>query len=356
VNCLKQLFFCILAVFCLKNCFCCEVAPERIEISLASRFEKVKTGSVLTRFLDMPFLEEEETKKIIVPPVCLCEPGTRVKINVYSMLYHKHSVDESLDFTRQIVSIINLELPELEIEIDLSKVDLSNIEDDFFSGFRNVTELDISGCSLTHIPESLYGLTELICFYAQNNNLFELSDQIENLKDLRTLDLSNNNFETFPVGICELESLASLFLTNNRLLSVPNEISKLNVLGLLLLSYNEFEEFPNAVCSLGELYGLSLRNNKISSIPPEIQRLEKLEDLCLVENCLTEIPMFVLKLKSLKSLYVWGNRVEFSARFSVYSYSEIFPTTYRGDSYVAVSTANSIISWVLFNKTIGRFS
>ena len=118
MNCLKQLFFCILAVFCLKNCFCCEVAPERIEISLASRFEKVKTGSVLTRFLDMPFLEEEETKKIIVPPVCLCEPGTRVKINVYSMLYHKHSVDESLDFTRQIVSIINLELPELEIEID----------------------------------------------------------------------------------------------------------------------------------------------------------------------------------------------------------------------------------------------
>jgi hypothetical protein len=70
---------------------------------------------------------------------------------------------------------------------------------------------------LTHLPESLGGLSELELLDVQGHRLESLPSSIAKLSNLDTLDLDNNRLKTLPTELGFLENLGGLFVSGNPL-------------------------------------------------------------------------------------------------------------------------------------------
>ncbi len=132
------------------------------------------------------------------------------------------------------------------------------------------TRLDLSGKSLTEIPEAIAQLT-----------------------NLTTLDLSINQISTIPESIAQLSNLTTLDLYNNQISSIPESISQLSNLTGLYLGSNQIRSIPESISQLSNLTELKLHNNQISFLPQGMQNLTKLKSLDLRDNLL-EIPPEIL--------------------------------------------------------------
>ena len=135
---------------------------------------------------------------------------------------------------------------------------------------RDSAELDLSSCSLLHLPS---GVLHLMKHY--NMTKFNLSDNL-----LSSLSPA--------FGSC-FSALTSLDLSFNNLSVLPKEILLCKSLSSVDISTNSFVVFPYLLLELSDLTEVKANNNFIADIEEEsLESHESLEEIHLVGNPLNQ--------------------------------------------------------------------
>lgn len=124
------------------------------------------------------------------------------------------------------------------------------------STFRGLEVLDLSRCNLTNIDD--------IGFVAFHN--------------LHKLNLSRNNLKTLPADIIKLFSLDILLVDRNQLLEFPKDMQSMRSLRVLDASFNALTNVGTAIDRMPALEDLNLSNNPNLDIATLGTRTRRLVD------------------------------------------------------------------------------
>ena len=169
--------------------------------------------------------------------------------------------------------------------------------------------LDLSGLSLTSLPESISRLTKLQTLNLADNNLASLPESIGRLAELQELNLARNGLTSLPESINQLAGLQAMDLWANKLATLPESIGQLARLQALGLRGNKLAILPESIGRLAGLQALDLRNNNLASLPESIGRLTKLQALKLADNKLASLPESIGQLVGLQTLDLSSNKL-----------------------------------------------
>lgn len=100
------------------------------------------------------------------------------------------------------------------------------------------SQLDLSGCGLTAVPERVFELIFLTHLSLRGNKLTEIPEQIGRLNKLVQLSIANNQLKGLPAVLGKLTELTHLNAKRNQLTSLPFEIVQLDKLEMLQLQEN----------------------------------------------------------------------------------------------------------------------
>ncbi|KAM3694178.1 hypothetical protein ACJW31_07G040500 [Castanea mollissima] len=162
-----------------------------------------------------------------------------------------------------------VDLPTLKY-LDMSFVNIGEVKPDWLQAvnmFPSLLELDLSGCSLVTLPQSISSI---------------------NFTFLTVLDISRNMFNTsIPIWLSNLTGLSTLNIGINSLRgAIPNVFANLVSLQELDLSYNFIEgQLPVGLGHLTNLSSLDLSKNSITGkIPFSFGKLCNLQTFALAYN------------------------------------------------------------------------
>jgi len=224
----------------------------------------------------------------------------------------------------QIISFRGAQIPRFEADIlqemeekvdkQFRKVDMVGETDymfmqqiEFSEENQRITEIGLSLCLLTTLPESIGNLTSLQLLFLIRNKLRTLPESIGDLKSLQHLGLMLSPLMTLPESIGNLKSLQKLELCNNELTTLSVSIGNLKSLQTLDLWGNQLTSLPESIGNLKSLSYLDLHDNQLTSLPESIGNLKSLSFLNLRENQLTTLPESISKLTTLKRLNLSNN-------------------------------------------------
>ncbi|MBS9783382.1 MAG: hypothetical protein KGV46_02390 [Pasteurella sp.] len=188
--------------------------------------------------------------------------------------------------------------------------------------------LDLSNNLFDMLPESINQLSQLEKFYFRENNVLDISYVIQDLPtQLKELDLRNNRLTTyesislvtfgflknrltkFPENISQLSKFEPVF-KEYYLIQLPECISRLSELEKLNISYCELAVLPNSIGQLSKLKELNLSGNELFELPESIGNLSQLKNLDLWSNYLTDLPKTISKLEQLEEFNIMANEFE----------------------------------------------
>lgn len=143
---------------------------------------------------------------------------------------------------------------------------LDSLPESLFSGLANLTDLDLGGNRLAHLPEGIFaGLARLEVMGVRHNRLASLPEGVfSGLGDLIYLYLDQNRLDSLPDKLFSgLTSLEVVTLYENQLTSLPAGVfSELVSLTTLYIDDNELASLPDGVLSgLVSLEKLRLHSN-----------------------------------------------------------------------------------------------
>ncbi|MCX6987716.1 MAG: leucine-rich repeat domain-containing protein [Chlamydiae bacterium] len=138
----------------------------------------------------------------------------------------------------------------------------------FLLNLTHLNHLDLSGCALKVLP-----------------------DTISKLKNLRHLNLSGNELRSLPDSIGSLANLEGLFVSNNQLQALPDTIGELGALIWLDAEYNRISHLPNTIGRIHTLLSLGLVRNPLENLPAELNDCPALRTLSLDPNSIGLIPL-----------------------------------------------------------------
>jgi hypothetical protein len=172
-----------------------------------------------------------------------------------------------------------------------------------------ITELDLSGLSLTAIPDELIQLqSHLVELSLSHNNLTSLPEGfLQNAPDLWNLSLFNNHLAFLPLGFLEnSRRLEMLRLSGNNLSSLPARFLENSPIQHLELNNNNLTSLPVGFLeNPPQLMFCMLNNNNLNSLPINFLRnAPSLQRLALSDNPFNALPVgflqeFPLELKML---------------------------------------------------------
>lgn len=136
-----------------------------------------------------------------------------------------------------------------------------------------VTELNLSGLSLTTITKDIGSLSALRMLDLHGNRINELPMEMGYLNNLGKCNLDSNELHDLPVEIAYLDSLRELSVRSNQLFRIHYRLLNGSIIKLDL-SDNELEELPNLMWSTSDLRFLYLDDNAISFFPVLLQQLD----------------------------------------------------------------------------------
>ncbi|ORX56409.1 hypothetical protein DM01DRAFT_1406715 [Hesseltinella vesiculosa] len=116
-------------------------------------------------------------------------------------------------------------VPSRLTELNLSNCKLSSLPDDLFVHAHLLEHLVLDSNTLTCIPTSIGALSKLVRLSVQNNALESLPVEIAKLSELKILDAQKNNLKTLPKEIWLCPSLQVLNCSSNLLESFPEPYS-----------------------------------------------------------------------------------------------------------------------------------
>jgi hypothetical protein len=149
---------------------------------------------------------------------------------------------------------------------------------------KGITRLDLS-CNLQEFPREI----------------FELADTLE------VLDLSGNSLSELPDDLSRLSKLRVLFCSKNRFTRLPEVLSSCVHLEMVGFKANDIREVAPAAISPG-LRWLILTDNQVSELPDTIGNCARLQKLMLAGNLLEVLPEAMRGCISLELLRISANR------------------------------------------------
>ncbi|WP_061232945.1 leucine-rich repeat domain-containing protein [Leptospira noguchii] len=127
----------------------------------------------------------------------------------------------------------------------------------------------------------------LICFSCklqaqskETQTYRNLTEALQNPKDVRILNLNGSKLATLSKEIGKLQNLQELNLGFNQLTTLPKEIGQLQNLQELNLKFNQLATLPKEIGQQQKLRKLNLYNNPIAS--EKIERIRKLLPKCII--------------------------------------------------------------------------
>ncbi|CAO3661661.1 unnamed protein product [Rhizopus stolonifer] len=146
-------------------------------------------------------------------------------------------------------SIVNFEISNLK-QLKMYKNHLTQFNLTTTTGGHHLTELNLSNCKLSSLPEDLFTNTlALERLVLDSNTLSTLPSSIGVLQKLVNLSLHSNYLEALPMEIGNLSELKVLDAQKNNLKSLPKEIWLCATLQTLNCSSNLLDSFPEPFSS-----------------------------------------------------------------------------------------------------------
>jgi internalin A len=194
------------------------------------------------------------------------------------------------------------------IALSLSRMGLTHIPETVFH-LTNLQTLNLYDNQITIIPEAIVQLSQLRNLILGNNQITEIPDVMVRLSELRQLNLDDNRISGIPDWIAELPHFEDLSLHGNRITFLPDTVARIVNLKRLSLGRNRISAIPSFIARLSKLQMLGLGGNRINAIPDSIAPLTQLEELFFWENQIKVIPAFVSKFSQLRRLYLQRNEI-----------------------------------------------
>ena len=124
--------------------------------------------------------------------------------------------------------------------------------------------LDLAGNKLEEIPSQICTLTELESLNLSRNLLKDIPD-VRHMNHLHILDVSHNKLQALPEGITSssLTVLSQIFANNNEITELPEDLNDLPALKVFHIDDNKLSELPYELCQCLKLKELSFAGNKL---------------------------------------------------------------------------------------------
>jgi hypothetical protein len=129
------------------------------------------------------------------------------------------------------------------------------------------SSLNLNGCVLDSLPESLRSLTTLTQLDVNGSRLTVLPEWLGGLTGLTSLGLSRNRLAALPDWLGDLTGLTELFVGGNQLSGLPQSLGNLTALRRLGLSGNRLTVLPDWLGGLTGLTRLDLIGNPLTMLP-----------------------------------------------------------------------------------------
>ncbi|XP_070635251.1 PH domain leucine-rich repeat-containing protein phosphatase 1 isoform X2 [Bos indicus] len=168
---------------------------------------------------------------------------------------------------------------------------------------QRISSVDLSCCSLEHLPANLFysqDLTHLNLkqnFLRQNPSLPTARglSELQRFTKLKSLNLSNNHLGDFPLAVCNIPTLAELNMSCNALRAVPAAVGAMHNLQTFLLDGNFLQTLPAELENMHQLSYLGLSFNEFTDLPEVLQKLTAVEKLCMSGNCVEALRLQALR-------------------------------------------------------------
>ncbi|XP_025890334.1 PH domain leucine-rich repeat-containing protein phosphatase 1 [Nothoprocta perdicaria] len=168
---------------------------------------------------------------------------------------------------------------------------------------QRISSVDLSCCSLEHLPANLFYSQDLTHLNLKQNFLRlnpspstnRALSELQRFTKLKSLNLSNNNLGEFPVAVCGLPTLAELNVSCNGLRRVPPAAADMHNLQTFLLDGNLLQSLPDELERMHQLGYVSLSFNEFTDIPGVLEKLTAMDKLCMSGNCLDTLDLQGLK-------------------------------------------------------------
>jgi Leucine-rich repeat (LRR) protein len=198
--------------------------------------------------------------------------------------------------------------PLLEV-LNLSGNSLTEVPD-WIGRFPELRQLRLNGNHLRVLPESMTRLAKLVVLDMGMTELTGIPDWIASLGELRWLGVADLLLSELPASVTGLRHLTTLDASDNRLADLPAWLAELSRLDHLYLSGNRFEQLPEVISRLPGLAVLDVDNCKLHDLPAWLPRLSKLRYLSASRNLLIELDDSIGGLANLRGLRVDYNELE----------------------------------------------
>jgi hypothetical protein len=183
---------------------------------------------------------------------------------------------------------------------------MHSLEDLNTGKLHGIRRLDLS-CGLTEFPRAIFELADsLEVLNLSGNTLSSLPDDLYRLRHMRILFVSDNDFTELPACIGRCEQLQVIGFKANRIRHVPAEALPPQLRSLILTD-NQIDSLPEALGNCAHLQKLMLAGNRLQRLPDSLARCQRLELLRIAVNQLTGLPDWLLQMPALAWLAHGGN-------------------------------------------------
>ncbi|KAM3620236.1 uncharacterized protein V6R79_020102 [Siganus canaliculatus] len=211
----------------------------------------------------------------------------------------------------------------------------------------DLTKLLLSSNQLTELSEDIRLLPALTTLDLHDNQLSRLPSALGELQELQQLRLSHNQLTSLPPEVCSLKNLRSITLQQNLLENLPEELGQLENLTELDLSNNQLKELPSGLGRLTFLQKLNLSHNKLSCLPDSLAQLTRVKLMDCSNNQLTDMPASVSQMVALEQLYLRHNKLRLLPKLPAPSLKELYVGNNQieqvGEEQLASLTAISLL-------------
>uniref|UniRef100_A0A8C5IKF9 protein-serine/threonine phosphatase n=1 Tax=Junco hyemalis TaxID=40217 RepID=A0A8C5IKF9_JUNHY len=162
---------------------------------------------------------------------------------------------------------------------------------------QRISSVDLSCCSLEHLPANLFYSQDLTHLNLKQNflRLNPSPSTSRAFTKLKSLNLSNNNLGDFPLAVCSIPTLTELNVSCNGLRSIPAAVGEMHNLQTFLLDGNFLQSLPDELEHIHQLSYVSLSFNEFTDIPGVLEKLTAMDKLCMSGNCMDTLNLQVLK-------------------------------------------------------------
>ncbi|KAM6217795.1 PH domain leucine-rich repeat-containing protein phosphatase 1 [Rhynchocyon petersi] len=168
---------------------------------------------------------------------------------------------------------------------------------------QRISSVDLSCCSLEHLPANLFYSQDLTHLNLKQNFLRQKPslpaarglNELHRFTKLKSLNLSNNHLGDFPLAVCNIPTLTELNVSCNALRVVPAAVGVMHNLQTFLLDGNFLQSLPAELENIHQLGYLGLSFNEFTDIPEVLEKLTAVEKLCMAGNCVEALRLQALR-------------------------------------------------------------